>query len=70
MNKFHKHVVCISCVALYFAVCALNRVAAADRFDGLWLSDGYGYFLEARGPKITVSEVTSLSCIDSFVLTW
>ena len=41
------------------------RLAAQD-LDGIWLSDGYGYFVEISGATLEGSEITSVSCIPSF----
>ena len=38
---------------------------AAQSLDGLWLSDGYGNFLEFQGDSLRGYEITTLSCIGS-----
>lgn len=37
----------------------------AQGLDGLWVSDGYGYFVEIHGDSLDVSETTSISCISA-----
>ncbi len=70
MKFIQKRTAYILGTACCFATYTLSTAAvAADRFDGLWLSDGYSYYLEAHGSKIRVSEISSISCIESFVAT-
>ena len=42
-------------------------VAAADSFDGWWVSDGYGVLLEISGDQVKASEITAISCLPSFI---
>src|SRR6266849_402457 len=37
--------------------------AAAQSLDGFWQSDGYGLLVEIRGVKMSVSQITSISCL-------
>lgn len=36
--------------------------------DGLWQSDGYGYFIEIKGADLKAYELTSISCVPSFTV--
>jgi hypothetical protein len=60
--------------AIVFAAAALSlrpRFAGTQTqpspqsLDGLWLSDGYGDFLESQGDSLRGYEITTLSCIAS-----
>src|SRR5215469_14677490 len=42
--------------------------ACATTPDGLWQSDGYGYFIEIKGPELRAYELTSISCVPSFTV--
>jgi hypothetical protein len=37
--------------------------ATAQSLDGFWQSDGYGLLVEIRGGKMSVSQITSISCL-------
>jgi Peptidase family S41/Tricorn protease C1 domain len=37
-------------------------LARAQSLDGFWESDGYGLLVEIRGGKMSVSQITSISC--------
>src|SRR6266496_884356 len=37
--------------------------ATAQSLDGFWQSDGYGLLVEIRGVKMSVSQITSISCL-------
>jgi hypothetical protein len=37
--------------------------ARAQSLDGLWQSDGYGLLVEIRGSRMSVSQITSISCL-------
>jgi len=37
--------------------------ATAQSLDGFWQSDGYGLLVEIRGAKMSVSQITSISCL-------
>lgn len=43
--------------------------SATQSLDGLWLTDGYGDFLEFQGDNLRGSEVTTLSCIPAATAT-
>jgi Peptidase family S41/Tricorn protease C1 domain len=56
-------------VSLLFSIAALMALLAtfspakAQSLDGLWQSDGYGLLVEIRGGKMSVSQITSISCL-------
>src|SRR2546423_3499104 len=47
------------------AVLLIGAASAARSQQGLWLSDGYGYFFEVSGDTLHAFEITSVSCIPS-----
>src|SRR6266496_3939490 len=56
--------------SLLFSIAALMALlavfftsATAQSLDGLWQSDGYGLLVEIRGGKMSVSQITSISCL-------
>jgi len=60
--------------AIIFAAAALSirppfvgaqTQPSPQSLDGLWLSDGYGDFLEFQGESVRGYEITTLSCIAS-----
>jgi hypothetical protein len=38
-------------------------LASAQSLDGFWQSDAYGLLVEIRGPKMSTSQITSISCL-------
>jgi C-terminal processing protease CtpA/Prc len=36
-------------------------------YDGFWLTEGYGQFIEIRGDVLTSREITAVSCLEPFV---
>src|SRR3982751_3211399 len=51
-------------LAVMTLLMAAARVAGAQ--NGLWTSEGYGYFFDAGADTLRAYEVTSVSCIPSF----
>ena len=56
--------------SLLFSIAALMALlttfftpATAQSLDGFWQSDGYGLLVEIRGVKMSVSQITSISCL-------
>lgn len=51
---------CFTIAALTFSQTPQKR-----SLDGIWLSDGYGYMIEINGDTMRLSEITSISCIQT-----
>ena len=49
------------------AIVLLAAPHAASAQAGLWLSEGYGYFFDVTRDTLRAYEITSISCIPSFV---
>jgi hypothetical protein len=41
----------------------LSPAVAKPGVEGLWLSDGYGFFAEKQGATLTLKEITRISCM-------
>jgi Peptidase family S41 len=54
-------------VAGAFACSSASIAFASPVPDGYWLSDGYGFYAEKRDDRITLKEVTRISCLPAFV---
>lgn len=63
----------VGLMAILFGAVALSldwplagaQAQPSPTLDGLWLSDGYGYFFEFQGESLRAYEITTLSCIAS-----
>src|SRR5260370_19223879 len=51
-----------SIAALIALLATFFTPAIAQSFDGLWQSQAYGLLVEIRGGKMSVSQITSISC--------
>ena len=63
MIRVKSPVVVLCCFTI--AALAFSRIPQKKSLDGIWLSDGYGYMLEFSGDTLRMSEVTSISCIQT-----
>src|SRR6266404_9768235 len=52
-----------STAALIALLTTFFTPATAQSLDGFWQSDGYGLLVEIRGVKMSVSQITSISCL-------
>jgi len=52
-----------STAALIALLATFFTPATAQSLDGFWQSDGYGLLVEIRGVKMSVSQMTSISCL-------
>ena len=64
MLKLKAAVIAVCCFAVTTLV--FSQTPQKKPFlDGIWLSDGYGYMIEINWDSLRMSEITSISCIQT-----